>query len=356
MMRILILNWKDSAHPLAGGAEVYTERVAADLAQRGHAVTLFVAAVEGRAGREAVDGYDVVRQGGRFGVYRQARRFWKTEGDGRFDVVLDVCNTRPFLSPRYVHSVPVVALIFQVAREVWKYEMPSPVALAGRYVFEPHWLRSYRNVPVLTISESSAASLADYGIHDSAVLSIGADPSDRPVVDKATSPTVVFLGRLSSNKRPDEAIAAFGVLRAVRPDARLWVMGDGPMRAVLEADPPPGVEILGHVPWDERQRRLAESNVLVATSVREGWGLNVSEAAAVGTPSIGYAVDGLRDSVVSSGGHLVDPVPAAAGRALLDFFDGRLTLTPRVSTVEWSVVGGEVEQALTGAIQSFRPT
>ena len=27
-MRILVFNWKDSAHPLAGGAEVFTEAVA----------------------------------------------------------------------------------------------------------------------------------------------------------------------------------------------------------------------------------------------------------------------------------------------------------------------------------------
>ena len=47
-MRILILNWKDTAHPLAGGAEVFTEEVARALAVRGHAVTLLATAVAGR--------------------------------------------------------------------------------------------------------------------------------------------------------------------------------------------------------------------------------------------------------------------------------------------------------------------
>ena len=75
-MRILILNWKDLAHPAAGGAEVFTERVARELVSRGHTVTLFAAAVTGKPARELVEGVEIVRRGGRLGVYRQARRFW----------------------------------------------------------------------------------------------------------------------------------------------------------------------------------------------------------------------------------------------------------------------------------------
>jgi glycosyltransferase involved in cell wall biosynthesis len=33
------------------------------------------------------------------------------------------------------------------------------------------------------------------------------------------------------------------------------------------------------------------------TSHREGWGLTVTEAAAMGTPSVGYDVSGVRDSI-----------------------------------------------------------
>jgi glycosyltransferase involved in cell wall biosynthesis len=203
---------------------------------------------------------------------------------------------------------------------------------------------------VMTISPSSADSLRGYGLQDLVVLPIGADPVARPDVARADVPTVAFLGRLSQNKRPDHAIRAFELLHAQRPDARLWVMGDGPMRERLAREAPAGVEILGHVPWDERQRRLAAANVVVATSVREGWGLNVSEAAAVGTPTIGYAVDGLRDSIPSSGGHLVEPDPTALGGALVDFFDGRFTLSPTVSTVPWDDVGDAVEAVLADAV------
>src|SRR5204863_7423027 len=60
-MRILILNWKDRAHPAAGGAETFTENVAEELVERGHEVTLFAARVDGRPDSEDVNGVGIVR-------------------------------------------------------------------------------------------------------------------------------------------------------------------------------------------------------------------------------------------------------------------------------------------------------
>jgi glycosyltransferase involved in cell wall biosynthesis len=81
----------------------------------------------------------------------------------------------------------------------------------------------------------------------------------------------------------------------------------------------------------------------VSTSIREGWGLNVSEAAALGTPALGYAVPGLVDSLAASGGATVPPNPEALGEALIDFFSGRLVLHPTISTVPWAEVAVGVE-------------
>ena len=52
----------------------------------------------------------------------------------------------------------------------------------------------------------------------------------------------------------------------------------------------PGVTFLGHVSEEEKRERLGRAHALVATSVREGWGLVVTEAAASGTVAIGYDV------------------------------------------------------------------
>ena len=139
----------------------------------------------------------------------------------------------------------------------------------------------------------------------------------RTAVGKETVPTVVFIGRLSANKRPEHAIRAFGLVRRQMPDAQMWVIGSGPDEARLRQRAGPGVTFLGHVPEKEKHERLARAHALVATSVREGWGLVVTEAAASGTVAIGYDVPGLRDSIGASGGVLTRADPASLATGLV---------------------------------------
>jgi glycosyltransferase involved in cell wall biosynthesis len=357
-LRILIFNWKDSSHPAAGGAEEFTEQVARSLVLRGHQVTLFASSVDGRPGRELVSGVDVIRRGSRLGVYKLARRFWRERPAGTFDVVIDEINTRPFMTPRWIRDTPIVALIHQLAREIWFYETPFPLAVLGRYVLEPWWLRAYRVVPALTVSRSSAESLArHHGWRDVTVIPEG-HGSDAivPTVSKEHAPTVVFLGRLVAMKRPADAIAAFQLLAHDVPSAKLWLIGDGPLLPRLRVAAPASVEFLGRIDRDQLSERLARAHVIVATSVREGWGLNISEAAACGTPAIGYAAPGLVDSIQASGGALVDPRPEALAEALRAFFSGRLELRPSVSTLPWSEVAAAVETRLQQVIERWRAT
>ncbi len=317
-MRILILNWKDLANPNAGGAEVYTEEVARRWVSWGHDVTLFCASVEARPETEYVEGVKVIRRGGRLGVYAAARRFVSSQPPEAFDVIIDEVNTRPFLTPRYVSGTPVVAFIHQVAREIWFHETPWPLAALGRYVLEPRWLRSYRDVPTLTVSDSSAESLRDYGLRNIQVMPEGIDiDTNIPPTHKAAEPTICFVGRLSSSKRPEHILDAFALLRKTVPNARLDMVGDGPLRRRLEARAVPGVTFHGRVDSVTKLTLMARAHALVLTSVREGWGLVVDEAAAVGTRTIAYDRPGLRDSVPAAGGQLVAPTPAALAAGLV---------------------------------------
>ena len=123
-------------------------------------------------------------------------------------------------------------------------------------------------------------------------------------------------------------------------------MGDGPMLDKLAKRSGEGIELLG------RGRTTSATTVWgCATSSwrpprARGWNMTVSEAAALGTPSIGYRVSGLVDSVAMSGGHLVDESAGALAAALEDFFAGDLQLQPRISTKPRDEVGDEVEAAL----------
>src|SRR5207237_5197866 len=163
-----------------------------------------------------------------------------------------------------------------------------------------------------------------------------------PTGTKEQVTTVVFLGRLVAMKQPEHALEAYRALTGSFPEARLGLIGDAPQLDGLQREAPSGASFLARLGRDELQERLARAHVLVATSVREGWGLNVSEAAACGTPSIGYAVPGLVDSIRSSGGVVVDPHPQALCRALAGFFEGSLSLLPRFSEVPWPDVSEEV--------------
>lgn len=315
-MRILIYNWRDMANFRAGGAEVYTHSVAKHWVEWGHDVTWFTSHVSGHPSAEVVDGIKIRRSGGRVGVYRAARQYYEREGKGCFDVVLDEVNTRPFLCPTFV-EVPVVALIHQVCREVWFYESSLPVALLGRYWLEPRWLNNYKDIPVVTVSESSRRSLSRYGLSEVAVIPEGvAVPDYLPKVHKEVRPTVIFVARLAKNKRPRDAIKACELAASQMPELQLWVVGTGPMERRLRKEAPDWVKFFGRVGNLEKFELMARAHALVATSVREGWGLTVSEAAAVGTTAITYNVPGLCDSVAASQGVLVDPSPKALAAAL----------------------------------------
>ena len=133
-----------------------------------------------------------------------------------------------------------------------------------------------------------------------------------PLTPKADRPTLCFLGRLNArSKRLDHAVAIFERVRADLPQAELWVIGRGA--------PPPGlldrvgVRRFSNVSSIERDRLLGAAWVCLATSVREGWGRMVLEAAAAGTPSVVYDAPGLREAVAA--GVTREVVPVDVGRA-----------------------------------------
>ena len=311
-LKILIYNWRDLAHPNAGGAEVWTHKVASAWVRFGHTVTIFCAGVDGLPEIEDIDGVRYVRRGSRHSVYRLGRRYYRREGRGRFDLVIDEVNTRPFGCASWVRDTPVAAVIHQLAREVWFYEMPLVAALTGRLLFERRWLRKLRTVPVITVSPSSKQSLEAAGLRRITIVPEGFDQACDELVQsdafqKEERPTLCWVGRMSPNKRPDHALRAFEMARSQLPNAQLWMIGSGPMSDKLKRTASESVNFFGHISDGEKHQLMGRAHALLATSVREGWGLTVTEAAAVGTATIGYAVPGLVDSIAASGGYLVSP-------------------------------------------------
>jgi glycosyltransferase involved in cell wall biosynthesis len=283
-----------------GGAEVFTYEVAKRWAASGHEITLFTSKFPGCSNEEIVDGIKIVRAGGRFTVYGQAKKFYakrfRREG---FDIIIDEINTQPFFAQKFAQNgEKIVALVHQLAREFWFYETPFPVSYIGYHFLESRWLKQYVDVSTVTVSESTRLDLASLGFKHVSVVPEGLNFEPLKVLpEKHSKPIVVFSGRLKRAKRPDHAIKAFAIVNAKIPKAELWIFGDGPFRKTLERTAGSGVKFFGNSNNFERRDLLGKSWILIVPGVREGWGLNVIEANALGVPAVAYDAPGLRDSV-----------------------------------------------------------
>jgi glycosyltransferase involved in cell wall biosynthesis len=342
-MKILIFNWRDLKNPEGGGAEVFTHENAKRWVKKGHEVTLFSSLFEGGKKREIIDGVNIIRDGNKLTVYKKAKQQYKNVfSRENFNIVIDEINTRPFFTRRFVkRGETIVALIHQLAQEFWYYETPLPVAFIGSHFLEKYWLRNYRDIPTITVSNSTKEDLMKLGFQDISVVSEGisfAPLSQMPV--KEENPTIIFVGRLKKAKRPDHLVKAFDSIVHQIPRAQLWIVGDGYLRKDLENIASERVTFFGYVSEQEKIDLLSRAWVLVNPSVREGWGINIIEANACGTPCIAYDIHGLRDSIVDGKtGRLVKELADIDALALtiLDFLKNvKLREQFSNNALEWS--------------------
>ena len=147
------------------------------------------------------------------------------------------------------------------------------------------------------------------------------DPRDRPPVagDAGGRPSVIFVGRLSPEKGLDVLLSAWPRVTA---DARLTVVGDGPLAPAVEAAAAadPRVEQPGQIPFEAVLDRIAAADLLVMPSVwYETFGRTVVEAFAAGTPVVasrlGAMAELIEDGVT---GTLFPPGDAAALASAVD--------------------------------------
>ncbi|MEU9663747.1 glycosyltransferase family 4 protein [Streptomyces chartreusis] len=288
--RIAFLARRDLDNPAAGGSELLVDRIANGLAGAGHQVTLVC------GGPAARRDYRVVSAGGDTGHFLRAKGAF-TRQIGDCDLLVEVCNGMPYLTPLW-HKGPTVCLVNHVHTELWDMRYPAPVARLGRRL--EHWAlaSTHRGNLMIAVSDSTAAALRDLGVPADRIRVVhnGVDEPG-PLLPKSTEPLFVSVGRLVEYKRVDVLLRLWERVRPVT-GGKLVIVGDGPERARLEAMAGPDVLFTGRVSESEKHRLLCEAWLLLHPSQVEGWGLVVIEAAARATPTIGFNVPGLRDSVV----------------------------------------------------------
>lgn len=313
-MRILILNRRDIANPDGGGAELYTHEIARGLAGKyGCEVVIFSNRFPNSTAEEVIDRVRYVRKGSEITVHMWGFLYaMKRRKD--FDRIIDEFNGSGFFTFFLSNSI---LLIHQMYKEYWIRELGPKGAIP--YVLEPLLLRFYRKRTAITVSKSTKDDLELIGFRDVKIVMNAIDNLYSGAIEKEPEPTLVFLGRLKSTKQPEHALEIFRRVKMCIPDARLWIIGVGTVEDVLKkrAEELGRVTFWGRVSEREKFAILRRAHLLLVPSIREGFGINVIEAAASGTPAVGYNVHGLRDSIRhGETGYLVGSADEAAQKAI----------------------------------------
>jgi len=243
---------------------------------------------------------------------RYVRRFARDA-----DILIDNADVGiPWFSPLFAKK-PVVTIIHQLVREIFYEELPPILATVG-YLSEPAVYRLYSRSMIVAMSKSTAEDLRQLGIPQKNIRIIGPGCpypcNERIPLDMRSQTLIGCVSRLMRYKGVQFAIGAINKVRERIPDIRLEIAGSGPYQEELEKlanrmDLGTNVAFLGRVTEQRKLDFYRESRAIVLASIREGYGLSVIEANSVGTPAIGWNVQGLKDSIVDNSTGLLANFP-----------------------------------------------
>ncbi len=165
---------------------------------------------------------------------------------------------------------------------------------------------------VLANSAGTEQRCQRLGARATRIVHLGTDLPDQPAPPPA-HPILVTVANLVARKRHRDVIAALPALRAVHPDLRYVIVGDGPERpALMEATEALGVQdmvaFLGALDPDVAISVARQATLFVLPSVEEAFGVAYIEAMAAGVPAIGcIGEDGPEELAAAGGGIALVP-------------------------------------------------
>ena len=290
-----------------GGAERWYRNLAERLAADGHRVTYLTLRQWDPAAPPTIPGVQVVAVGPRFALYANGRRRVLPP------LVFGLGVLRELLRHPRAHEV-----VHTASFPYFSLLAAGLVRPLGRYrlVVDWHevWTRAYWaeylgrlggalgwavqrlcvRLPhrAFCFSRLHARRLREEGFRgDPTVLEGEYAGPLAPPVPRPAEPLVVFAGRHIPEKRVPALVPAIARARETLPDLRAVIFGDGPdrpeVRRLVAAHDLEGiVDVPGFVPTAVVEDAIRRALCLVLPSRREGYGLVVVEASAVGTPSV----------------------------------------------------------------------
>lgn len=314
LRRIDVVAWRDFDDPEAGGSELHAHRVISAWSSAGLDVSMTTSSVPG--GRRVVrrDGYRVIRRAGRYSVFPRSILSGAVGRIGTGDGVVEIWNGMPFLSPLWSRS-PHITFLHHVHAEMWKMVLPRGLAELGHLMEHRIAPPFYRSSRIVTLSQSSKAEIVERLRLSPDRISVtppGVEARFTPGGERSPVPLVVAVGRLVPVKRFPLLIDALVRLKARHPDLRAVIAGEGYERPGLEAHiraagAQEWIGLPGFVDDDALVDLYRAAWVVASASLREGWGMTVTEAGACGTPSVATRIGGHEDAVDDgTSGLLVD--------------------------------------------------
>lgn len=190
-------------------------------------------------------------------------------------------------------------------------------ATHARYASLNHWIYFQRLQQLkqearlfLTVSKFIRKKLLDQGFSADRVIAHyhGVDTTRfQPDRTLPRQPIILFVGRLTEKKGCEYLIQATAQIQSVLPDVELVVIGDGPLRADLEAQAKLHLrryQFLGTQPapvvkeWMNRAKLLAAPSVTASQGDSEGLPNVVLEAQAMELPVISTLHAGIPEAVI----------------------------------------------------------
>ena len=299
-MRILWLAHRDPLNPRAGGAERIIYEVGIRLARNGHQVSILAGGWKNCKREEHICGIHIMRFGYRIGPHIALPVHILKH---RYDIIIaDLGHAVPWVSPVLLRKKTIVSFLHLHARS-----LPGQVSKLLAYLItaiEKLYFLFYNKSHFVTISNTSFADLENLGIKTKNISLINPGVNRElfhPSI-KTEYPSIVYFGGMRPYKRPEESLYLLKELRNKITGIKLTIIGDGPSKKELERlcidlDLGENVVFTGKISYSEIANIVASSWLNIHSSVTEGWGISIIEAASAGTPTIAYNVPGVSNSV-----------------------------------------------------------
>ncbi len=315
---ILFLSWRDFEHPQSGGAEVFTtEMLRRCQVRNSHRIIHFSTLTNGNKILSRDNKTIYIKKGNWISVLFFAMMFYFSHRK-RIQFVVDQCNTHRFFIPFWVPKRKQIFFIHQLTKEIWQIKLPGFMGAIGEFT-ENIMLKIYSKMATMTVSPSTKKDLEDLGFNENLVKiipeGVAHKPASFPLEQKQNKNLFLYVGRYSEYKGLPDATNAFVKYLSYNKDAQFMIIGsknedyienvlkpicdrhDIQLADEFNPNNKRTITLMGRVSEEDKLMYMKKAIALIYPSRREGWGLGVSEAAILGTPSIVYNSPGLIDAV-----------------------------------------------------------